>query len=55
MCVSFSNPSRVPKSSAMSAHYTGELDLQFLRHGKGEYKYPNSVFRFVVQEGLHCV
>ncbi|CAM9342805.1 unnamed protein product [Laminaria digitata] len=30
----------------MSDHYTGELDLQFLRHGKGEYRYPNAAFRF---------
>ncbi|CAM9390338.1 unnamed protein product [Ectocarpus fasciculatus] len=30
----------------MSAHYTGEVDLQFLRHGQGQYRYPNSVFRY---------
>ncbi|CAM9274113.1 unnamed protein product [Ectocarpus sp. 12 AP-2014] len=30
----------------MSANYTGEVDLQFLRHGQGQYRYPNSVFRY---------
>lgn len=31
----------------MSTHYTGEVDGQLLRHGKGEYRYPNPVFRQV--------
>ncbi|CAM9910369.1 unnamed protein product [Ectocarpus sp. 4 AP-2014] len=30
----------------MSAQYTGEVDLQFLRHGQGQYRYPSSVFRY---------
>ncbi|CAN0145422.1 unnamed protein product [Scytosiphon promiscuus] len=32
----------------MSTHYmyTGEVDAKLLRHGKGEYRYPNNIFRF---------
>lgn len=33
---------------AMTNHYKGEVNLKLLRHGNGQYNYPNAAFRLAV-------